>query len=72
MERESNLKNLLKSGLYRVIIAVEKRRDLQGRVQVPTGGTAREPRGTDRMFLEVSKADSVRFRSRQYSLDERR
>ena len=32
---------------------------LQGRVQIPTGGKARE-------------ADPVRFRGRQYSLDERR
>ena len=36
--------------------------NLRGRVQVPTGGTAREP------FWH----DSVKFRGRQYSLDGRR
>ena len=36
--------------------------NLQGRVQVPTGGKAHER----------SAHDSVKLRSRQYSLDERR
>lgn len=38
----------------------------QGGVKVPTGGTARE------RFPGRDTADPVRFRSRQYSLDERR
>lgn len=37
---------------------------LRGRVQIPTGGIAREPC--------ASTADPVQFRGRQYSLDERR
>ena len=41
-------------------------RFLQGRVQFPTGGTARERTPFRR------KHDSVELRGRQYSLDERR
>ncbi len=39
------LENLLKSRFKRVIIAYVNRENLQGRVKVPTGGTAREPKG---------------------------
>jgi len=40
--------------------------NLQGRVQFPTGGNA------DNSASPRAKADSVRFRGRQYSLDGRR
>ena len=43
-----------------------RKRNSSGRVKVPTGGRVRDP------VLFLTLADPVRFRNRQYSLDERR
>lgn len=50
---------------WHIINTVEKE-ILRGRVKVPTGGRVRDP------VLFLTLADPVRFRNRQYSLDERR
>lgn len=50
---------------WHIINTVEKE-ILRGRVKVPTGGRVRDP------VLFLTLADPVKFRNRQYSLDERR
>ena len=50
---------------WHIINTVEKE-ILRGRVKVPTGGRVRD------LVLFLTLADPVRFRNRQYSLDERR